>query len=158
MVFIPRAQPLCRPVTLPMTLRGETEGILSFLPSIPVKSFIIQLPDYFKKLTRLWFFGLCVCLCVREVDRESEQEKGIAGGVMHPMALPTLHPLTPSCLIPHTPTSPNSSVTTSFCILQNFWRRWNSLLLFLILLFLFAILLSLAMLCVCLCVFILVSD
>lgn len=53
MVFIPRAQPLCRPVSLPTTLRGETEGILSFLPSIPVKSFIIQLPDYFKNLTRL---------------------------------------------------------------------------------------------------------
>ncbi len=76
MVFIPRAQPLCRPVTLPMTLRGETEGILSFLPSIPVKSFIIQLPDYFKKLTRLWFLSVfvCVCLCVCERERVSKRE------------------------------------------------------------------------------------
>lgn len=64
MVFIPRAQPLCRPVSLSMTLRGETEGILSFLPSIPVKSFIIQLPDYFKNLTRLWFLTVFVCLTV----------------------------------------------------------------------------------------------
>lgn len=102
MVFIPRAQPLCRPVTLPMTLRGETEGILSFLPSIPVKSFIIQLPDYFKKLTRLWF----VCVCETERGRESEQQRGIAGGGMHPVALttpsvtpvpsPLIHPLPPT--------------------------------------------------------------
>lgn len=85
MVFIPRAQPLCRPVTLPMTLRGETEGILSFLPSIPVKSFIIQLPDYFKKLTRLWFSSAFVCVCLSEGERVSGS--GIASGGMHPVAL-----------------------------------------------------------------------
>lgn len=70
MVFIPRAQPLCRPVSLPMTLRGEAEGILSFLPSISVKSFIIQLPDYFKNLTRLWFLTVFVHLTVCERERE----------------------------------------------------------------------------------------
>lgn len=69
MVFIPRAQPLCRPVSLSMTLRGETEGILSFLPSIPVKSFIIQLPDYLKNLTRLWFLTVFVCLTVWKGER-----------------------------------------------------------------------------------------
>lgn len=101
MVFIPRAQPLCRPVSLFMTLRGETEGVLSFLPSIPVKSFIIQLPDYFKNLTRLWFFSVFVCLTVWK------GEWGIASGEMHPMALTDTPPPLP---LPH-PLFPHPSYT-----------------------------------------------
>ena len=129
MVFIPRAQPLCRPVTLPMTPRGETEGILSFLPSIPVKSFIIQLPDYFKKLTRLWFSRVCVCVCqcVCVRGRESERERGIASGGMHPVALTAPPPLYPRCLphplSPHpsyTHFPPNSSVQDSFASYKTF--------------------------------------
>lgn len=104
MVFIPRAQPLCRPVSLPMTLRGEAEGILSFLPSISVKSFIIQLPDYFKNLTRLWFLTVFVHLTV------CERERGALPVVRcTPWLSPTPLLPTPFSLIPHTPTSPNSS-------------------------------------------------
>lgn len=123
MVFIPRAQPLCRPVTLPTTLRGETEGILSFLPSIPVKSFIIQLPDYFKKLTRLWFLSAFVCLCVWEGERVSKREALLAVGCT-PGLLPTPH--YPHChphrLFPHPLYThfPQLLSTTFFCILQNF--------------------------------------
>lgn len=119
MVFIPRAQPLCRPVTLPTTLRGETEGILSFLPSIPVKSFIIQLPDYFKKLTRLWFLSVFVCLCVWEGERVSKREALLAVGCT-PGLLPTPH--FPHHLFPHPSYThiPQLLRTTFFCILQNF--------------------------------------
>lgn len=107
-MFIPRAQPLCRPVTLPTALRGETEGILSFLPSIPVKSFIIQLPDYLKKLRRLWFSSVCVS------GRESVGEWGVAGDGMHPVANtnPTSctrrhpHPLCTPLSYTHFPSTP----------------------------------------------------
>lgn len=113
MVFIPRAQPLCRPVSLSMTLRGETEGILSFLPSIPVKSFIIQLPDYFKNLTRLWFLTVFVCLTVWKGERGALPVVRCTPWLSLTPLLPSHYPILFSP-IPHTPTFPNSSAHHSF--------------------------------------------
>lgn len=124
MVFIPRAQPLCRPVTLPMTLRGETEGILSFLPSIPVKSFIIQLPDYFKKLTRLWFSSAFVCVCLSEGERVSEKVAQLAVGcTLWLLGSPSLPP---SPHLSYTHFLQLFSVTFIWILLNFQWRQTPS--------------------------------
>lgn len=119
MVFIPRAQPLCRPVSLPTTLRGETEGILSFLPSIPVKSFIIQLPDYFKKWTRLYFSTAFVCLTTRVYMRQREALPVVrcTPWLLPTIPLPLPHPLLPHCSYTN---FPQLLTTPFFYILQNF--------------------------------------